>query len=36
VLVGLGSVWLFNESLTLPKVLGVGLIVLGLIVVSRG
>lgn len=36
VLVGLGSVWLFDEQLTLPKVLGVGLIVLGLIVVSRG
>lgn len=36
VLVGLCSIWLFNETLTLPKMLGVGIIVLGLIVVSRG
>lgn len=36
VVVGLCSVWLFNEQLTLPKVAGVALIVLGLVVVSRG
>lgn len=36
VLVGLGSVWLFNEPLTAPKIIGVALICVGLIVVARG
>ncbi len=36
VLVGLGSVWLFGEPLTVNKVLGVALICAGLFVVARG
>lgn len=35
VLVGLASVWLFNESLTMPKVVGVLLIAAGLVVMTR-
>ena len=35
VVVGLGSVFLFNEQLTLSKVVGIGLIVSGLVVVAR-
>jgi multidrug transporter EmrE-like cation transporter len=35
VLVGLASIWLFNEPLTWNKVIGVGLICLGLFVVAR-
>lgn len=30
------SVWLFNESITIPKLIGLGLIVMGIIVSSRG
>lgn len=36
VLVGLGSVWLFGEALTVNKALGVALICAGLFVVARG
>jgi multidrug transporter EmrE-like cation transporter len=36
VVVGAASIWLFNEQPTLPKFAGVALIVLGLVVVSRG
>jgi len=36
VLVGLASPWLFNEPMSIAKLLGVALIVAGLIVISRG
>jgi multidrug transporter EmrE-like cation transporter len=30
------SAWLFHESVTLPKLIGLGLIVLGIVALSRG
>jgi multidrug transporter EmrE-like cation transporter len=36
VLVFLMSAWLFNESVTSPKLIGMGFIVVGIIISSRG
>jgi multidrug transporter EmrE-like cation transporter len=36
VLVGLASIWLFNEQATLSKLAGVSLICAGLVLISRG